>query len=85
MKTAKEMFEELGYEMVKQGKNRLVYIYEDKIQHIMFDLKYKTIDCYEKGHDSDGFNTIFPMTVCVKELQAINKQVEELGWLDEKD
>lgn len=76
---AKEMFEKLGYEL-KQGVDFLLYVLESEenpdIQYyIEFETDVKTIiiDTNRKDFIND---------ITIKELQAINKQVEELGWLD---
>ena len=63
---AKEMFEKLGYEIAYDNKYNIKYCNVEKDNYIWFMLDIKTIDIYE--------------TINMKELQAINKQVEELGW-----
>lgn len=74
MQTADEMFEEMGYE--KQYKNEDIYYHMDadlKDNYIVFETGYKSfakISCY---HDAGDFT--------MQELQAINKKVEELGWI----
>lgn len=83
MKSAKEMFEELGYKQEENDKRYISYClhyYEDKdcMRKIVFDLQYKIFLAYspynlEKYEDCSIF-------IELKELQAINKQVEELGW-----
>lgn len=78
MKTAKEMFEELGYEFEKEYTSDGVndtYRYNKCSRpndSIIFDLAGKQIIIYQT------FNTIH-----VNELQAIIQQCEELGWLEE--
>lgn len=77
--TAKEMFEKLGYEYSEllsddtriyyEHKNNGNNLHNQPSNFIMFCLDYKVI-----SNDCD---------ITLKELQAINKQVEELGWLDE--
>ena len=78
---AKEMFEKLGYaetkltdEMITKlyeknifGDRQMIYFYPEKSVRIIF---------YSNGK-------IYPPLITLEELQAINKQVEELGWLDE--
>lgn len=74
-KSAREMFEELGYKQeihiayILYIKNENDYSQEE--QRIFF------------YHDTETINKPFTDGVNVKELQAINKQTEELGWLDE--
>ena len=79
MKSAKEMFEELGYEIEQNNEKWLVYInaiaYDEfgggRIDKVIFDKQYKEIS-------STTDDMFVPIPLC--ELQAINKQVEELGW-----
>lgn len=71
--TAKEMFEELGRIQTiteyDNYKSDIDYLDEKTEQtNIYFDLEYKEI----------GFVNIHKITM--KELKAINKQIEELGW-----
>jgi len=64
--TAKEMFEELGYKLIND-KN-IVYKgthFTGRIIHIAF-FSDKQI--------------LITQSIGIEELQAINKQVEELGW-----
>lgn len=72
--SAKEMFEKLGYKQVNNDINYLIYDLDG-----VFKLKfYKPQQDIEIEVIEDTYNTLD-----VEELQAINKQVEELGWLDE--
>ena len=73
MKTADEMFEELGYE---KGKNHLdIELYKSKNDYaeIIFDLRDRAISVRNDDDEAIYFN--------MKELQAINKKCQELGWL----
>lgn len=73
--TASEIFEELGYKRNVED-NKITYSQKFGYEtfEIMFDLSEKEINI-----DTD-------MEVKIEEdiLQAIDKQAEELGWLDEK-
>lgn len=73
--TSSEMFEELGYKRNVED-NKITYLQKFGYEtfEIMFDLSEKEINI-----DTD-------MEVKIEEdiLQAIDKQAEELGWLDEK-
>lgn len=71
--TAKEMFEELGYRQIYNTVNYIIYDFETKFE-IKFYRPHKNIEIVGK----EPYNTLD-----MEELQAINKQVEELGWLDE--
>lgn len=87
MKSAKEMFEKLGYRLDEQedyliywklAKKQQVNHYrtQNEIQ-IEFNLIYKTIEKRELFHtDTDEDSTI----ITLRELQAINQQINELGW-----
>lgn len=69
-KTAREMFEELGYYASYDYNNPKVsfaFYKKYSTQAIVFNIKDKTIDI------CDG-------EITYNELQAINKQVEELEW-----
>lgn len=74
---AKEMFEELGYE-IEIGKNYIEYAkFHKKInQHsyILFDLEEKTI------LPSMEYGSTHALEIGMNLLKAINKQIEELGW-----
>lgn len=77
MKSAKEMFEKLGYEQ-KIGIDFILYVLDseetkDLQYYIEFQTDVKTIiiDTNRKDFIND---------ITIKEFQAINKQVEELGW-----
>ncbi len=81
--SAEEMFEELGYELIEDGKTYLRYAdYFDKEKKYMggemidFDKKNKKFRLTRKTCQG---NTHFKYGT-IQELQAINKQVEEFGW-----
>ena len=78
MKSAKEMFEELGY---KENKTKLGVQYiktefpgEDKCI-FEFDFLDKTVMCYYKN-----FLTNSPYNLSIRHIDAINKKLKELGW-----
>lgn len=69
--TAKEMFEKLGYEYEESYDKKLIDYYK----------KYKGLDLeilFNK--DAQKFSMTYVVEVNIELLQAINKQVEELGW-----
>lgn len=74
MKTADEIFKDLGY--TKQYKDEDIYYYQDvevKDNYIVFEMGYKCFaktSCY---HDTGD--------ITMQELQAINKKCQELGWI----
>lgn len=78
---ARGMFDELGYELIEDSKSYLRYAnYFDKTnidgEMIDFDKKNKRFRLTRKSCQG---NTHFKYGT-LEELQAINKQVEELGW-----
>ena len=92
--SAKEMFEELGYTQIKhnvfdeelqpyewvtQDEPYILYKQENEqaIEEIEFRFYSKNI--WFKGYRKD-IKHILPCPINMKELKAINKQIEELGW-----
>ena len=71
--SADEMFEELGYELWTDDKETIFYKGENK--NIIFDKYTKEICLIDKAE--------FDIDITMQELQAINKKVEELGWIKE--
>lgn len=83
--SAKEMFEELGYEYNNYGNHIDYQIYKDKeislVIDFRLDIKKIWLTCEEYvNRDCIWVSNDFEMTVEL--LQAINKQVEELHWND---
>ena len=76
------MFEELGYEKVREDYDSYEIRYVKKFElkrpkHIIF-FNDKTISvCEENGKELAVNRDYFNM----KELQAINKKCKELGWI----
>ena len=75
-KSAREMFEELGYEYFNNGL-RITYekCPDNECKMIEFNLKNKTILLADDSSDV--------VEKDLKEQQAINQQCKELGWFDE--
>lgn len=76
-KTAKEMFEELGYtyqeSYFEEELDEINYSKGgDYAPQIIFNLNHKCVKAYRKENKASWFDT--------KILQAINKQIEELQW-----
>lgn len=79
--TAKEMFEELGYECDVSCEGVLYSKYiGDTLYQIDFDNCNKWV---KKQRIPEIFKPSESSYMDLKELKAINKQIEELGWLDE--
>ena len=78
MKSAKEMFEELGYKKEKYDKGIMFYMPRQN-----FDSKTKAIKFYKNDKTiikhSDNFQA---EDITMQELKAINMKVKELGWSD---
>lgn len=70
MKTADELFKELGYKKTKANEYWIVY--KNFRKDIDFNLKHKTIEV-ESEMESEEFD--------MQELQAIYKKCEELKWI----
>lgn len=87
MKTAKEMFEELGYIQVEDTKSQNIMnweiIYETKVDYVgrKAQFRFDENSIYAQLFEDD--KKIGGCYIGKKQLQAINKQAEELGWLDE--
>ena len=77
--SAKEMFEKLGYEYVETN-NYIEYI-KYYYKHWIFKDYQKIIFFKSPIYDLDIFDRL-GTTINRDLLQAINKQVEELGWLE---
>ncbi len=92
--SANEMFNELGFELLKTSNpnyERLVMYQRTTPQHtqrITFDNTSKKFACacLDDTYVKKGFrmkNT--PMHCDIKVFMAIQKQIEELGWLNNVD
>jgi hypothetical protein len=73
--TAKEMFEELGYEIYK-GFCYIEYTKEKPIN------RYQSDSCQIRFYENDKKISVY-QNLDLQELKAINKQIEELGWNNE--
>lgn len=73
--SAQEMFEKLGYKKDEYSKCIFYYNPNEINDEIVFYLENRTFDRDYYGHAN---------AITIPLLKAINKQVEELGWLDEK-
>lgn len=81
MSEADKMFEELGYKKLEVED---VVWYQKKSnfirKDIIFDLEKKIIHIEVSYYDKRGNLLKIEGTLTLKELQAINKKVEELKW-----
>ena len=78
--SAKEMFEELGFKFHSKDGDTTAYI-SDKI----YNLAHKVVVVFYEGLNSISVHCGYgkSILITVDLLQAINKQVEELGWNNE--
>lgn len=75
---AKEMFEKLGYKQEKI-EEQLIYTKIDVLTDVEYDIIFYLDD---KTFEASTDNYQYANDINLKELQAINKQIEELGWND---
>ena len=71
MKTAKEMFEELGYEYEESYDGTLIDYYK-KYNNLNLEILF--------NKDEKNFCFTYVTKIDFKLLQAINQQIKELGW-----
>ena len=76
--SAKEMFEKLGYE--QKIKDDVIYYFKS----INVPKKFGHIYIYNINFILKDKELFTSKNLDYKELQAINKQIEELGWNNEK-
>lgn len=72
---AKEMFKKLGYRCIKSDSS-IWYINDSDVENYG-SIEFWLFDCTFEATGNYGD----PLMVNVKELEAINKQCEELGWI----
>ena len=78
--TAKEMFENLGYQKMRDSENSIIYDKADILHYyqILFSKNDQPVSI-NYNHLDVTYTTVFP--VDIKLFLAIQKQLEELGWL----
>ena len=76
---AEEIFEKLGYRCIKS--NNSIWYINDSDEENYRSVEFYFCDC---TFDAIG-NYGDPIMVNVKELEAINKQCEELGWIEKEE
>lgn len=82
--SAKEMFEELGYEIDEENDKEILYKMKWEIStsyYVGFDLDHKNFECFITS--DSPFEPAKSFAIDLDLLQAINQQCRELGWLDE--
>lgn len=76
--SAREMFKKLGYKQ-EEIDEQLIYFKTDDLTDVEYDIIFY-LD--EKTFEATTDNPEYANDINIKELQAINKQIEELGWND---
>ena len=71
MKTAKKMFEKLGYEYEESFDGTSIYYYK-KYNNLNLEIVF--------NKDEKNYCFTYAVKIDFKLLQAINQQVKELGW-----
>lgn len=74
--SAREMFEELGYELIQDDMYWLIYSF-NKDKWYSFNIEFNK---NEKQIHIAGKQPSNGKVIDMQEIKAINKQVEELGW-----
>jgi len=74
--SAKDMFEELGYEENNDREDTLRYT----IKNMVGDIVEIRFYFNSKSFIKEGYEDDLGYIITLEELQAINKQIEELGW-----
>lgn len=82
MMSAKEMFENLGYSLKVEHNDFIEYSKED-FGHIDFYFLIETKRFYSRYCFSPSFQSTYH-SITLDEFEAVQKQMKELGWLDEK-
>lgn len=78
MKSAKELFEELGYKRLPKKYNKNMILYEINIIGSVKHRKELKIIYFSLTDKRIQFSPY--VRYSMQELKAINKQIEELGW-----
>lgn len=81
------MFKKLGYSCDESCDGVLYskWIEENDTDYeIQINFEKRPI-CFRKTRTKEIFNPSRPDDITIEELQAINKQIEELGWLGSDD
>lgn len=77
---AKEMFEELGYKFLNEGKiNRISFMKFEDFSSLSVDFY---LDDKDYSVYKDTINHLYRGYVDIKLHQAITQQMKELGWIE---
>lgn len=83
---AKDMFEKLGYKQLgsfKPNDNYIVIAWDKEIYDDRFTIYFYGDKAVRVVMETKR-GEIYPPIIELEELQAINQQCRELGWLDER-
>lgn len=83
MKSAKDMFEELGYSLKVDNNNLIEYSKKD-CGHIAFDFDIETKRFYSRYSFSSSIKST-AHSITLDEFEAVQKQMEELGWIAKEE
>lgn len=81
--TARQMFENLGYSLKVDNNNLIEYSKED-FGHIAFCFDIETKRFYSWYSFSSSIQST-PHSITLDEFEAVQKQMEELGWIEEEE
>lgn len=76
--TAKEMFEDLGFYLDIETNDEIVVYSKNKFNNTTFGFIGARTITFDKEMEIIYFDDVGEVSLLL--LQAINKQVEELGW-----
>lgn len=79
MKTAREMFEEIGYKLSEAYSEDTLISYFDGKKNITIEF------CVKNKRFRKAKGVFDCVNISIPELKAIQNQCKELGWLEEKD
>lgn len=79
---AREMFEAIGYSLKVDNNNLIEYSKED-CGHITFCFDIETKRFYSRYSFSSSIQST-PHSITLYEFEAVQKQMEELGWVEEE-
>lgn len=85
MKSARELFKELGYKRLPKKYNKNMILYEKEISIIGSIKPRKELKIIYFSLTDKRIQFIPYVRYSMQELNAINQQVNELGWKIEKE
>ena len=78
--TAKEIFKELGYELII--KKKYLHYCDNKYEETNIYFLYENKTLMITG-EKEQFNPPTAQEIWIDEFKAITQQMKELGWLDD--